>query len=119
MGSYMRLLPRISLSTHGLVLLVAGLVLVSAAAVGDLGATGTVVVFAAGVSLAGLGLGALEQLPLPTLRALDLTLVGVLAAGAVGCAFAQSVAASVLLLLVAGAVLVLESTTRWSRSARR
>jgi hypothetical membrane protein len=115
----MRILPRISLPTHSLLELTAGLALVLAAAIADLGGAGTVAVFVSGVLLAGIGLGAAEQLPLSTLRSLDLTLVVALAAGAVGVALAGSAAAAMILLAVAGGLLLLESTTRWSRPARR
>lgn len=115
----MRSLPRISLPTHGLLVFVSGLALLLAAALGDLGSVGTVTVFTTGVLLVGFGLGAVEHLPLATLRALDLTLVVGLAAAALGCALAEAAAAAVILLAVAGVLLVLESATRWSRPASR
>lgn len=115
----MRSLPRISLGAHGLVELVAGLALTVAALVLDLGGAGTVLVFATGVALAGVGLGAADSLPLSAHQALDRTLVVALAAGAVALAAAGGGLAAVLLLVTAGTVLVLEATTRWSRPIAR
>ncbi len=115
----MRILPRISLSAHALLLQVVGLALVLAAAVADLGSAGTLAAFTGGVVLAGIGLGATDHLPLATQRSLDLTLVVAFAAGAVLCAIGDSAAAAIMLLVVAGGLMALESTTRWSRPARR
>lgn len=115
----MRILPRISISAHGLLLQVAGLALVVAAALADLGSAGTVTTFTGGVVLAGLGLGAADQLPLETVRSLDLLLVVAFAVGAVISAIGGSAVAAVLLLAVAAGLLALETTTRWSRPARR
>ncbi len=111
----MRILPRISLSAHALLLQVAGLALVVAAAVADFGGAGTVTTFVGGVVLAGLGLGAADQLPLATLRSLDLVLVMAFAAGAVICAVGGSAVAAILLLAVAAGLLALEGSTRWTR----
>lgn len=115
----MRTLPRISLSAHGLFLQVVGLALVLSAAVADLGSTGTLAAFTGGVVLAGLGLGAADHLPLETLRSLDLALVVAFAIGAVLCAIGGSAAAAFIMLAVAAGLMALESTTRWSRPARR
>ena len=115
----MRSLPRISLSTHGLVELVAGLALTVAALVLDLGGAGTVLVFATGVALAGVGLSAADALPLAVHQSLDRTLVIALAAAAVGAAAAESALAAVILLATAFTVLALEATTRWSRPLPR
>jgi hypothetical protein len=115
----MRFLPRISLSTHGLLELLAGLSLTLAALVIDLGGAGTLLVFAAGVSLAGIGLGAIDALPLAAHRSLDRMLVIALAAAAVGCALAGSAVAAILLLGTSTAILALEAGTRWSRPMAR
>ena len=115
----MRSLPRISLTAHGLVEFVAGLALTVAALVLDLGGAGTVLVFASGVSVAGIGLGAADALPLHAHQTLDHTLVIALAAGAVALAAADGGAAAVILLATAGTVLVLEASTRWTRPMAR
>ena len=115
----MRLLPRISLSTHGLLELLAGLSLILAALVVDLGGAGTVFVFAAGVVLAGIGLGAADTLPLAAHQSLDRTMVVVSAAAAVGCALAGRVVAASILLGTSAAILALEAGTRWTRPAAR
>jgi hypothetical protein len=115
----MRSLPRISLTTHGLLELVAGLALTVAALVLDLGGAGTVLVFATGVALAGVGLGTADALPINVHQSLDRTLVVVFAGAAVGCAFAGAGLAAVILLVTAGSVLLLEAGTRWSRPLPR
>jgi hypothetical protein len=111
----MRSLPRISLSTHGLLELLAGITLMLVALVVDLGGAGTLLVFAAGVSLIGVGLGAAEALPLTTHQSIDRTLAIAAAAAAVGCALAGSALAALILLGTSTAVLALEATTRWTR----
>ena len=115
----MRSLPRISLSVHGLLELLVGVTLTLVALVADLGAAGTIGVFAAGVSLAGIGLGAADALPLRAHQSLDRSLAVLLAAAAIGCAVAASATAAVILLATAGALLVLEGATRWSRPVAR
>lgn len=115
----MRFLPRISLSTHGLLELVAGLVLVIAAFGLDLGGAGLVLVFATGVALAGVGLGSADALPLSMHQSLDRTLVVVVAAASVGAAAAGGALAAVILLSTAAAVLLLEVGTRWTRPLPR
>jgi hypothetical protein len=115
----MRFLPRISLPTHGLLELVAGLALTVGALVLDLGGTGTVLVFAAGVALAGVGLGTADALPLSVHQSLDRTLVVALAAAAVGAALAGGELAAVILLCSAASVLLLEAGTRWTRPLPR
>jgi hypothetical protein len=114
----MRFLPRISLTTHGVLELVAGLSLTLAALVLDLGGAGTLLVFAAGVALAGIGLGAIDALPLSAHQSLDRTLVVALAAAAIGCALADGAVAAVILLGTSTAILALEAGTRWSRPSR-
>ena len=111
----MRLLPRISLTAHGLVELIAGLALTVAAFLLDLGGLGTVLVFVTGVSLAGIGLTAAETLPLSAHQALDRSVVMIVAGAAVVAAASDSVLAASLLLGTAATVLVLELATRWSR----
>jgi hypothetical protein len=115
----MRILPRISLSTHGLLELLGGLALILAAMVVDLGAAGTLFVFAAGATLAGVGLGAADAMPLAAHQSLDRTMVVVLAAAAVGCALAGGVVAASILLGTSAAILALEAGTRWTRPATR
>lgn len=114
----MRSLPRISLTAHGLVEFVAGLALTVAALVLDLGGVGTVLVFATGVSLAGLGLGATDTLSLTAHQSLDRTIVIGVAALAIVAAAADAVLAASLLLGAAAMVLLLEAMTRWSRPFR-
>lgn len=115
----MRLLPRISLSTHGLLELLAGIGLTVSALVFDLGAAGTVLVFLAGVLLAGIGLGAAEAMSLAAHQSLDRTLAVLFSAAAIGCAVAGSVIAASLLLATAAAILALEAGTRWTRPVPR
>jgi hypothetical protein len=115
----MRLLPRISISTHGLLELLAGLCLTLAALVLDLGGAGTLLVFTAGVSLAGLGLAAADALPLAAHQSLDRTLVVLLAAAAIGCALAGGMVAAIILLGTSTGILALEAGTRWSRPMAR
>ncbi len=115
----MRFLPRISISTHGLLELLAGLALMLAAMVFDLGAAGIVLVFAAGVLLAGIGLGAADGMSLVAHQSLDRTLVIALAAAAIGCAAAGGLVAASLLLGTSAAILALEAGTRWTRPAAR
>jgi hypothetical protein len=115
----MRFLPRISISTHGLLELLGGLSLMLAALVVDLGGAGTMLVFAAGVTLAGIGLGAADAMPLAAHQSLDRTMVVVLAAAAIGCALAGGVVAASILLGTSAAILALEVGTRWTRPAAR
>lgn len=115
----MRFLPRITLSTHGLLELVAGLALTVAVLVLDLGGVGTVLVFATGVTLAGIGLGAADALPLGVHQSLDRTLVMALAAAAVAAAIAGGALAAVILLSTASALLLLDTGTRWTRPLPR
>ena len=107
---------RISLPIHALVELVAGLVLVVGAFAVDLGTAGTVLTFLAGVSLAGLGLGAAESLPLGVHQSLDRGLVIGLSLAAVLAALDGGAVAAVVLLAVAVGQLVLLAGTRWSRA---
>ena len=115
----MRSLPRISLSAHGLLELVVGLALTVAALVLDLGGAGTVLVFATGVALVGVGLGSLDTLPLSVHQSLDRSLAVLLSAAAVGAALAGGDLAAVILLATAASVLLLEAVTRWTRPLPR
>lgn len=92
-----------------------GITLTLVALAADLGGTGTVLVFVAGVTLAGIGLGAVDSLPLRSHQALDRTLVVLLGAGAVVSAAAGSAPAALILLAAAAGVLLLETRTHWSR----
>lgn len=111
--------PRISLPTHGLLELAAGAALLLVGFIADLGGAGTVLTFVAGIALMGIGLGAVQSLPLSTHQAIDRGLVVALAAGAVCAALLDAGTAAVLLLVVAAALFVLEAVTRWSRPAPR
>lgn len=115
----MRILPRISLPAHGLLELVAGLALLISALALDLGGAGTLLVFATGAAVAGVGLGAADALPLSVHQSLDRTLTVLMSAAAVGCAVAGSGLAAVILLAAAAGILALEATTRWSRPLPR
>jgi hypothetical protein len=115
----MRFLPRISLSTHGLLELLGGLSLLVASLVLDLGGAGTMLVFAAGVTLAGIGLGAADAMPLAAHQSLDRTMAVLVAAAAVGCAMAGSAVAASILLGTSAAILALEAGTRWTRPVAR
>ena len=105
-----------SLSTHGLVELVAGLALVVAAFALDLGAAGTVLTFCAGVVVTGLGLGATDTLSLSVHRSLDSAVVIALAAAAIGCAVAGSGLAALVLVVAGALLLAVSSVTRWTRA---
>ena len=111
----MRLLPRITLPVHGLAELTLGVVLIVLGLAADLGDLGTLVTFAAGFTLVGVGIGAVSELPLAVHQFIDRGLVVLFAALAVLCATAGSAGAAVALLVAAGVVLVLETTTRWTR----
>jgi ABC-type transport system involved in cytochrome c biogenesis permease subunit len=112
----MRAFRRISLPTHGLVELVAGLALVLAAFALDLSATGTVLTFAAGVLVAGIGLGAADALPLEAHRQLDQALAFALATCSIVAAFTGSPVAALALLAGATLELGLSGATRWTRA---
>src|SRR3954454_20661759 len=111
----MRFLPRISLSTHSLVVLATGIALVIAALAADLGDIGTFSAFTGGVVLAGVGLGATAHQPLSFQQTIDTALVVLLAALAIVCAASGGALAAGILLIAAGTVLVTESSTRWIR----
>jgi hypothetical protein len=107
---------RISLPIHSLVELLVGLALVVGALALDLGPAGVVLTFAAGVSLAGIGLGAAETLPLGVHQSLDRGLVIGLSLGAMVAAADGGALAAVMLLGVAVAQLALLTATRWTRT---
>jgi hypothetical protein len=107
---------RISLPLHGLVELVVGVLLLAASLTLDLGITGTVLTFAAGVVLTGLGFGVAESMPLAAHQSLDRLLVTALAAGSIATASAGSGLAAGILLTGGTALLVLTGLTRWTRA---
>jgi uncharacterized membrane protein len=111
----MRILPRISLPTHGLAELTLGILLTIGAFVLDLGDTGTVAMFIAGFALTGVGIGAASEQPLAVQRLIDSSLVVAFAGLAILCAAAGNALAAVLLLTAAGFVTVVEASTRWTR----
>jgi hypothetical protein len=113
----MRLLKRISPSLHGIVELSAGLSLIAGSLLLDIGTAGVLGVFTAGVVLAGMGLGAVESLPLGAHLALDRLVVTVTALVSIALALAGDVTAALVLLAVAAGLLVLDAVTRWTRPA--
>ena len=108
---------RLSLPAHALVELAAGLALIVAALALSLGVGGTVALFTAGVVLAGIGLGAVDSLPLAAHQMLDRWVATFLAATAIGLAIAGDATGAVVMVLVATGQLLLTGTTRWSRPA--
>src|SRR5215213_827944 len=109
-------MKRISLPTHGLVELTAGLALVIAALALDLGTTGALLTFGAGVVVAGLGLGAADTLSLAAHESLDRLLAIALAGGSIAAALAGSALAAAVLLGAGALQLALTGVTRWSRA---
>jgi hypothetical protein len=109
-------MKRISLPTHGLVELVSGLLLVVAALGLDLGTTGSLLTFAAGATIAGVGLGAADTLSLAAHESMDRLLAILLAAGSVAAALSGSDLAAVVLFAAAALQLLLTGITRWSRA---
>lgn len=112
----MHVFRRISLPAHGLVELTVGLAMVIASLALGMGIAGTVAVFTAGVILAGLGLGAADNVPLATHLAMDRLITTLLAVGSTGLALTGEVAGALLLLGVAAFLLVLTASTRWVRA---
>jgi hypothetical protein len=106
---------RISLPTHGLVELIAGLALIVASLAIPAGTAGMVAMLSAGVIVTGVGLGAAESLPLAAHQALDRWLSTLMASASIGLALAGDVNGAVALLAVAAGQLILASVTRWSR----
>ena len=109
-------MKRISLPTHGLVELTAGLALVVAALALDLGTAGALLTFGAGVVVAGLGLGAADTLSLAAHESLDRLLAIALAGGSIAAALAGSPLAAAVLLGAGALQLALTGVTRWSRA---
>ena len=108
-------MKRISLPTHGVVELVLGLALVIAALALDLGTTGSLLTFTAGVLVAGLGLGATDALSLSEHESLDRLLAIGLAGGSIAAASTGSGVAAAVLLAAAATQLMLTGVTRWTR----
>jgi hypothetical protein len=111
----MRFLPRISLPVHGLAELTLGIVLTVCGFALDLGDIGTLMTLIAGFTLAGVGLGAIQDQPLAVHQTVDRGLVILFAALAIACAAAGGALAALVLLATAGIVLTLETRTRWTR----
>jgi hypothetical protein len=112
----MHLFHRISLPTHGLVELVAGLALIVASLAVPAGTAGMVAMLSAGVIVTGMGLGAAETLPLAAHQALDRWLSTFMASASIGLALAGDVNGAIVLLAVAAGQLILASATRWTRA---
>jgi hypothetical protein len=112
----MRAIRCISLPTHALVELVAGLVLVLAALALDLGMTGALLTFTSGVLMTGIGLGAADAMPLAAHQSLDRLLAIALAAGSIAAALAGSPLAGAVLLAAGAVELGLGPVTRWRRA---
>ena len=106
---------RLSLPAHALVELSAGLALVVAALALSLGVAGTLALFTAGVILAGIGLGAVDALPLAAHQSLDRLTASLMAAASVGLALAGDATGALVLLAAAVGQLVLAAVTRWTR----
>lgn len=106
---------RLSLPAHSLVELTAGLALLVSAFALSLGVAGTVALFAAGVILAGIGLGATDSLPLAAHQSLDRWVATVMAAASIGLALAGDATGAIVLLAVAVGQLLLTGWTRWTR----
>ena len=111
------MIRRLSLPAHALVELSLGLALVVAALALSLGVAGTVALFTAGVVLAGVGLGAVDALPLAAHQSLDRTIATVMAAAGAGLALAGDVTGATVLVAVAAGQLALAAGTRWTRPA--
>ena len=111
----MSMLRRLSLPAHALVELTLGLALIVAALALSLGVAGTVALFSAGVVLAGVGLGAADDLPLAAHQALDRSVATIMAATGAGLALAGEATGAVVLVAVAAGQLALAGITRWTR----
>jgi hypothetical protein len=104
---------RLSLTEHGLLELVAGLLLIGAPLVLGLGLVPLTAGIGAGALMAGLALS--DDLPISAHMGADLALgIGLLAA-AVALSGAGETAAATLLALGAAAELALNAATRWTR----
>jgi hypothetical protein len=112
----MRPLRCISLPTHALLELVAGLALTGAALAIDLGTAGALLTFAAGVLMTGIGLGAADAMPVAAHESLDRLLATGLAAASIAAALGGSPGAAALLLAAGAVELALGPVTRWRRT---
>jgi hypothetical protein len=106
-------MARLSLTTHGVLELLAGVALIGAAFVLDLGVAGLIAATASGVLLAGLGMN--DRLPVRTHYAADTALAAALLAASVALAAAGHNLAAGVLAAAAAAELALTATTRWTR----
>lgn len=106
---------RLSLPAHALVELTAGLALVVAALALSLGVAGTLALFTAGVVLAGIGLGAVDSLPLAAHQSLDRWIATLMSAASIGLALGGEATGAVVLLAVAAGQVLLTGRTRWTR----
>lgn len=111
----MSMFRRLSLPAHSLVELTVGLALLVSALALSLGVAGTVALFTAGAVLAGMGLGAADDLPLAAHQSLDRWIATLMAAGSVGLAAEGDAIGAVVLLAAATGQLVLAGSTRWTR----
>ena len=111
----MSALRRLSLPAHALVELSAGIALVVAALALSLGVAGILALFTAGVILAGIGLGAVDALPLAAHQSLDRLTATLMAAASVGLALAGDATGALVLLAAAVGQVVLAGMTRWTR----
>ena len=111
------MIRRLSLTEHGLLELLAGLVLIGAPLVLGLGPVALMAGIGGGALMAGLALA--EDLPISAHMAADMALgLGLLAVAATLTAAGEPGAAT-LLALGAAAELALSATTRWTRPLRR
>ena len=108
---------RLSLPAHALVELSLGLALIVAALALSLGVGGSVALFTAGVVLAGIGLGAADDIPIAAHQTLDRLVATVMAAAAVGLAMVGDATGATVLVAVAVGQLTLAGITRWTRPA--
>jgi predicted cation transporter len=106
---------RLSLSAHGALELLAGVLLIAAGFVLGLGPAGLVTTVTAGVLLAGLGLA--DDLPISTHMTADLALAAALLGGGAALARTGEPLAAILLAAAAAAELALSLGTRWTRRA--
>jgi hypothetical protein len=108
-------MARLSLHAHGALELLAGLTLIAAAFVLDLGVAGLIATTAAGVLIAGIGLD--DRMPVRAHYAADTALGATLLAGSVALAAAGHDVAAGVLAAGAAAEFALTATTRWTRRA--
>ena len=108
------MIRRLSLTEHGLLELIAGLVLIGAPLVLGLGPVALAAGIGAGALVAGLGLA--EGMPISAHMAADIAIGAGLLAVAAALAGAGEAAAATLLALGAAVELLLSFVTRWTRS---